>query len=101
MPTSESVADDRRYFVQAEILAAPAVFDDPRGVEVDLVGTHRGSEDADDKVKVDQQAAAGVRAGDEAVGDLAPVGVQLDRRDDEDQQTKAEIAEDALDPPER
>jgi hypothetical protein len=77
------------------------VLDDPRGVEVDLVGSHRRSQEADDEVEVDQQAAAGVGAGHEAAGDLAPVGVKLDRCDGEDEQAQAEIAEDTLDPPER
>src|SRR6185437_12898743 len=39
--------------------------------------------------------------GDEAVGDLAPVGTELDRRHDEDEQTEAEIAEESFDPFER
>jgi hypothetical protein len=98
---AKGVADDRRYLVQPEILEAPAVLDDPRGVEVDLVGSHRRTQQAYDEVEVDHQAAAGVRAGHEPVGDVSPVGMKLDRRDREDEQAKTEIAEDALDPPER
>jgi len=38
--------------------------------------------------------------GHEAVGDLAPLGVELDRRDGEHEQAEAHIAEDPLYPPE-
>ena len=44
---------------------------------------------------------AGVRAGHEAVRDLVPAWMQLDRRDREDEQAEAEVAEQPLDPLER
>ena len=98
---AEAVADHRGHLVQAELLQAPAVLDRARRVEVDLVRRHRRAEQADDEVEVDRQAPAHVVARHEAVGDPPPVRVQLDRRDGEDEQAQAEVAEHALDPLER
>ena len=100
-PPPSAVADDRRHVVELEILDPPAILDGARRIEVDLVRRQGGTEQAHHEVEVDREAAADVVAGHESVRHPAPVRLQLDRHDGEDQQPEAEVAEDALEPRER
>ena len=97
---AEPVAEDRVRAVHADVLRPPALFDAARGVEVDLVGRHRGAEQADDEVQVERRVVLGdVR--DEAASDLRPVRADLHRGDHEDEHAQPAVPERPLDPLER
>ncbi len=51
---AEAVPDDRVRAIETEVFRRPLLLDSARGIEVDLVGRHRRSEQPDREVRVEQ-----------------------------------------------
>ena len=79
-------------------MLVPLLLDGAARVEVDLVGHQRRSDQPDHEVPVDARAAG---LGNEALPDLRPVRIELDRSRQVDEQGETEVAEDPLDAAER
>src|ERR1700682_2011177 len=79
--------------VEVEVPGAPAVLDCPRRIEVDLIRGECCSDYAYDEGRVQRR---GMPAGNQALGDLMPVGLEVNGRGDVHEQPAPQIAKEPL-----